>query len=374
MKEKPKYLFLSSMLNYPFHGKRMLAVHELEVPVEAIGFDRELNYPSLAYPFACCSLGTNRHGRYFSRLMDLLRGIPKVRAAMDKADVAHCFGLDALLLCFISLLFKSRKPAIVYEVQDIRGILTRRGLVSSILRGVDRRLAGRSDHLVVTSPSYVRNYFEGLLKMVDPPFQVIENKLHPEEVPARIQQSPPPDGRIRIGYFGSIRCPVAWAALVSLVEEAEGRVQLYVRGAPKDIESFHTDVERCPEIIYGGPYKDPEDLGEIYSQVDLVWTAGFDGKDSYLWSRHCRYYNACCFKVPLVSQVGTDEAEVVESLGIGTSVDIRDASSVRRLLDLPHSLIREWRENMIALPAEHYTYTDEHAELVKRLVEVLGGR
>src|SRR5690625_6885754 len=58
--------------------------------------------------------------------------------------------------------------------------------------------------------------------------------------------------------------------------------------------------------------------------VSMVWIAGYQGKDSYKWSRTCRFYQACCYGRPLIAQQGTYEYEAVRDLDIGLGIDLQD--------------------------------------------------
>ena len=129
---------------------------------------------------------------------------------------------------------------------------------------------------------------------------------------------------LRIGYFGSLRCPEAWNTLQQIAKNANGAISIHVRGTPVGIDSF-----------YGGPYRDPDDIQHIYETVDVVWSAGFNKKASYVWSRTCKFYNACYYKRPIIAQAGTDEGKVIEDLNIGFCIDLNNKSgAIRQIIEV----------------------------------------
>ena len=142
-------------------------------------------------------------------------------------------------------------------------------------------------------------------------------------------------------------------------------IEVIVRGVPQGIDSFYSDIENIPGIHYGGPYEDPDDLYDVYSEVSIVWAAGFHGKDSHVWQRSCRFYNSCSHQRPIISMIGTDEGEVINKLGIGCCVDLNDLpGTIARITQITQTELDTWHENLKKLPQSVYIYSDEHAQLL----------
>ena len=121
-------------------------------------------------------------------------------------------------------------------------------------------------------------------------------------------------------------------------------------------------------IDYDGPYIAPDDFPDMYRQVDVVWIAHYMGRSSTLWNRANRFYEACFFKKPMFAQIGTQDGQVVETLGIGVCIDLRDINgTVDRILNVSEVEFSQWQQNVAHLPTDIYTYTDEHEKIVNYL-------
>lgn len=370
MKTQPQILFITSSINYPFFRKRIIALHRLVNNSLVIGFKRRLNYPTADYPFDILPLGTIKPGHYFYRLRTIFLGAIEVRKKIDEYNIIYFFGLDMAILTLISILLNRKRKVLAYEVQDIREVLTRSGIYSVILRFIEKHIMKKIDILIVTSGAYISKYYKEILNIKNLNYIVLENKLLYEELPVKpvnINLSKSIHRPLTIGYFGSIRCQVAWSAIVDLCSTNSDHIHLHIRGVPQNIDSFYSDIQKNPNLFYGGAYKDPDDLKEVYSNVDLVWIAGFHGKDSYGWSRSCRFYNACCFKIPIIAQENTVEGEIVRKLDIGLTVDINVRSSIQKLLNISIKTIQYWRNSMNRLPENIFTYSNEHDLLLLKL-------
>ena len=244
--------------------------------------------------------------------------------------------------------------------------MLKRDLVGKVYRALKRWVLRRVDIIVATAHSYMLEYYEARLNVSGLSSVILENKLWPYEVSPNLISAPktPP---LRIGYFGSLRCQHAWHALMRVVQQSAGSVEVYVRGVANLIENFDRDVQSIPGVFYGGAYRNPEDLFEMHDGITVVWAAGFHGKDSYLWARSCRFYHACAYRRPIIAQVDTDEGNIVEKLGIGCCVDLNDINSVvARIQSLTQEEVNTWYRNLCALPPSTYLYSDEHERLLER--------
>jgi succinoglycan biosynthesis protein ExoL len=363
-----KVVFLLPVAGHARYHKRIEALQNLGVEPEILAFERDY-YAGKAWSGGYKSLGKLQHGHYCKRLIPLLKAVPKVRAAVKEADIIYAFDLDVLLVGWLASQAFGKRRKIVYEVGDL-GVLTRDGLFYRGLRLLERYLLQRIDLLVVTSEAYIEGYYRRVQRLTDLPHQVIENKLDATTVTRPQVQSirNKRDESLRIGYFGLIRCRRSWEALKRAAIRGNGRIQVYVRGKPMRLEGFEEEARSAPYVHYGGPYISPDDLPAMYGQVDVVWIAHYMSKNSLLWNRANRFYEACFFQKPMIAQIGTQDAQVVKDLGLGVCVDLRDINgTVDRILSISKMELSRWHWSIAHLPAYIYTYTDEHKELARYL-------
>ncbi len=312
-------------------------------------------------------LGRIDHGNYLRRLKPLLGAVGEVRRHVKDADAVYAFGLDMLLLTWLALAGRRQRPAVVYEVADIRGVLIGSGLLSRGLRLLEKFLLARTDLLVVTSPAYLEGYYRGVLDADLPPTLVVENKLE-VEVAGASAPTLKREGPIRIGYFGLLRCRTTVDALQQLVDRYPSRFRVILRGINFGVGEPLQRLARHPSVEDGGPFRSPDDLGAMYGGVDVVWVAQNHARANTMWSRTNRYYEACHFGKPMIAQVGTQDGGQVEERRLGLCIDMRDGMAmVERLGALDRADIERWTRNARALPPGVHTYTDEHARIIDAL-------
>jgi succinoglycan biosynthesis protein ExoL len=294
----------------------------------------------------------------------------KIKKAIKTTDVIYAVGFDSALIIRIAILLSGCSPIFLFEIHDIRQMMMREDLLGRLFRTMERWVMKGVHILAPTSDSYITGYYHTKLGVTNFETITLENKRWPQEIcPAPI--APPQITPLRIGYFGSLRCNVAWAALTRLVANSNGTVEVMVRGSPDGIDNFFHDIETIPGLQYGGPYRDPEDLYEIYSKVNLIWAAGLHGKDSYIWQRTCRFYNACSFQRPIISLIGTDEGDIINHLGIGCCVDLNDIpAAITQIMKITQTELDIWHENLKNLPPSVFIYSDEHERVLDLCAKV----
>ena len=361
-----KFVFVLPVQSAVHCYKRIKALQSLGVETDVYSFERNY-YPGKLQPTEYVSLGSISHGQYHKRLMPMAKAVSTIRRAAQDAEVVYTFGLDTLLLASAATRWLRPAPKLVYEVPDIRGILTGQSPQSAAMRRLERLLLARIDLLVVTSEAFVTGYFQGV-QGVHVPYLVIENKLLAEAMPHFTPKPHLDDGVLRIGYFGHIRCQASWRVLKRVAQESEGRIQVQVAGIINDIPTAKADLAATPGMVYGGPFVSPDDLPVLYGPVDISWIAHFHAANNTKWARVNRFYESSYFQVPMFAQTGTMDGEVVASRGLGVCLDLADENgAVQTVLTNLLSDLDLWRRNLAALPKEVYILTDEH----RRLLEVL---
>lgn len=368
-----KVVFLLPVAGHARYHKRIEALQKLGVEPKILAFERDY-YAGKAWSGGYKSLGKLQHGHYCKRLIPLLKAVPKVRAAVKEADIIYAFDLDVLLFGWLASRSFSGQPKIIYEVGDIREVLLGKRLVARSLRWLERFLLQRTNLLVVTSKAFVSEYYRGIQGLTDLCYQVIENKLDPDvlrqvEHKARDRSSEV----LRIGYFGVLRCPRSWEILKAAARKGGGKIKLYVRGIPVGIESLEEEAEAIPYIDYGGAYTVSNELADIYGSVDMVWACyPYQGTSigNWQWARTNRFYEACYFQKPMIAQVGTQDGQVIEELGLGICLDLSDIEgAARSILEISDTDLERWRANIGRLPEKTYTYTNEHEQLLEALAQ-----
>ena len=137
------------------------------------------------------------------------------------------------------------------------------------------------------------------------------------------------------------------------------------------LPTFFEDVQRSDFLQYQGEYVYPDELSEIHKNADIIW-ACYPFQESVLgnwnYARTNRFYEACFFKTPIISQSGTLDSQAVDKYQIGLSLDLGEIEeSINKVLSLDDQNLNFYRENMYSVPENVYAYTDEHEELYRVL-------
>ena len=315
--------------------------------------------------------------RYALRMGKLLAAAPRIIAAIRRSDIVYAFNPDLALLATIAGAGLNRP--LVVEVADIAEKQTARGWSGRVVRALEKWILARTRLLVLATNNY-RSYYRDWLG-VEPPIIVIENKLDPELVQSLPGIDPPgpaaysPNGRrLRIGWFGRLRDEWTLRVLEELTRRAPHQFTAVLAGTPSPyLKDFSDRVARNPHIEYRGAYRYPEDLPALYNSVDLLM-ACFQPEIPYGWSQSNRYYEACLFRKPLIVRAGSGDAGGVAGHDIGLVINAAGVVEAAAAINgaNPEDWAR-WRDNIAALPASSYTFTDEACMVREAITKIVAG-
>jgi len=371
------------------HDENDAAVRRRVSAFELAGFDvigfamrrREKHSDS----WARIDLGRTHDGRMMHRLKQVFIGAKRAGRAktlLDECDVIYARNLDMLLCAHLALQKTSITKPIVYECLDIHRLMHGRGAVGTGIRLLERRLLTDASLLVVSSPAFLREYFDinhpNTISAV-----VVENRLvSTSEFGSRPKGYPSKNGPLRIGWFGVLRCARSLNLLESIAERFESQVEIILRGYPDlSLPEFEARISRRENMHYLGRYRSPDDLAAIYGDIDLVWAGDFHDKGyNSRWLLPNRIYEGGYFGVPAVApsdcETGAWIAErnagftINEPLNksfsdlIASVIKSRTELDARRksLLALPTTAFVQPKSEMrdvIKLACTHFTENDE---------------
>lgn len=309
--------------------KRISALRDHGWEVNGFTFHRDRGKPEVVPFWQDVDLGTTYNRRYFQRLWALAKAVTLLWRHNDRladCDVIYAVNTDNALLALVGRLFSGRKIPLVLELADIQPAMTGAGFASRGLRAVERWVLARSCLLVTTSPGFVRNYFQPVQHHEGPIF-LLENKVYPSGSLTRTGQEKQliHNGHPWvIGCFGALRCRRSLEIMRKLAERLPGKVRFVLRGyaAGTIADEFRQLIEGVEGIEFGGPYRYPEDLAEMYDAVDFNWC--FDESDptgNSAWLLPNRIYEGGCFQVPALGAKGTETGTWIAINGCGWEIE-----------------------------------------------------
>jgi succinoglycan biosynthesis protein ExoL len=311
-------------------------LHAGGIEVVVAGFHRDPEGPREIGGAEVIDLGRTHDARLIQRAGQVagrIAGASHWSRAIGPADVYLARTLEMLTLAEAVRGRSTPSPALAYESLDIHRLLLGRSLGGRLLRALERRLIARSDLVIVSSPAFVRDYFEprqSLGERLMTPVLVVENKVFGDSAPLPGPASAPPPGPPwRIGWFGMIRCRRSLDLLCDIAGRRPDLLQVEIRGRPSyDVfEDFEAQVARCPGAAFGGRYR-PEDLCALYQGVHFNWAIDWfeaGGNSDMLLPN--RLYEGGLAGAPALALEGVETGRWLERHGLG----VRFADPARSL-------------------------------------------
>lgn len=369
----PKILYIVPNLADPAVARRIDMLRLGGAEVDVAGFRRaNTDVPSLDTG-AYVEIDQTFDARFGQRLVATMRARGSVKrwaGGLARPDVIMARNLEMLSLASRLKAFWGDRPSIVYECLDIHRLMLRGDAIGRAMRGAERHWARQAGLLITSSPGFLRNYFDihGA-----PPALVLENKVLENDLgrghnPALRDANAP----VRIGWFGALRCAKSLAALDGLAQTMNGKVEVVLRGRPAltEFEDFDAAVTAGPFLGFAGPYRNPQDLAAIYSDVHLAWAIDFfeQGQNSQ-WLLPNRIYEGCLHGAIPVALKGTETAAFIERLGIGIVLpDIAPTTLHAMIESLKPERLQSLAEAVARLDPSLFTYgASDCRDLVERL-------
>jgi succinoglycan biosynthesis protein ExoL len=248
--------------------------------------------------------------------------------------------------------------------------------MAKLLRSWERRLLRRTAATLVSSPRFESEHFDRYHPNLSA-CTVMENRLiegdavdprpGPNDAP-----DPDPKGRLRLGWFGNLRCRRSLWLLRDLADAFPRDLLIELRGypAPGVFPNFEAEIADRPNIRFHGRYRAPEDLGRIYRGIDLIWAGDWyeEGANS-LWLLPNRIYEGGYFATPAIAPTGTETARWLQDRGGAFLLDEPVGQSLRNLIErlrVDQDEIADCRAALRALPRRTFV---EGPEAIAALIE-----
>ncbi len=366
--------------------RRITAFQAAGHPVLGLTFRREKFNRDYQPTWDNVPLGQTRDRHYRDRLHKLWRAAWMIfgeRHRLAAVSLFYARNIDMALLAMFGRLVSGARAPLVYEVLDVQRAFIGNRWQARLLRWVERRILAAAQLLVVSSPGFVDAYYLPVQRYAGEWF-LLENKIlgaqlramgeAGADLPGRL---PGTEGRLVIGWFGTLRCTRSLALLAEIAAALPDRVVVYLRGFPTEtgLGPFLEVVERHPNMIYGGEFFSPRDLPALYAGIDFAW--GFDFLDAggnSDWLLPNRLYDAGYFHVPLLAAAGTQTGRRVAELGMGRCFEAPYGPAIIAFLnDLTEAEKGALKEHLAALPRALFCEEDDTIRLIRRLLSPAAG-
>jgi succinoglycan biosynthesis protein ExoL len=361
---RPRLLVVQSSINDAQQLRHVGALRRAGFDVTNVGFNRASSTPQI---LGGHSLGSISNSSYWVRWWPFMRAVPELRRHARRADVVLAFGPD--LSALVGSITPRRVP-VVLAFSDLMDVMAHRGPQGILTRVILRWALRRCRLLIVSSEHFVTDYLSTLVRRL--PEWVRVRNLPDQGIglpePSAVPALP---GRLRIGYFGLLRCAWTLNVLATLVTDHPERFEVVLAG-------IHMDGVPVPEVegfIDTGPYRNPEDLESLYSRIDVAWSAyPFSGSAMNMRAaRTNRFYEALAFMKPQIGNGASAEGTELAEMKLGITLNGGDVgTAVRAIVSVSDAKWAEYARASTDVAPSVGSFDGEIAVLVGRLAQMLG--
>jgi len=117
-----------------------------------------------------------------------------------------------------------------------------------------------------------------------------------------------------------IRCTRSLRLLIELTQQSEGTVEVVIRGKPLKhlFGDFEKAIRDVPGIKFLGPYRNPQDLQNIYRNVHFNWAIDmFEEGLNSSWLLPNRLYEGGLYRAVPMALVSVETGRLLKKLGVG---------------------------------------------------------
>ncbi len=356
--------------------KRISAFRAAGREVIGFTFHRVRDKADVAPAWENIHLGTTYNRRYLQRLSIFISSIGilwKERGRLAKCAAIYVVNTDNAILALLARMFSGKHIPIVIELADIQPAMLGDGIISKILRTIERRVLKRCSLLVTTSPGFVKNYFLPIQGYTGD-ILLLENKVYPSDKLPHISAGS--QGLVSggqpwvIGCFGALRCRRSLQMMHALAVKMPERVRFVLRGYPAGTlaDDFKDLLGNLPNFESLGAYQYPDDLAAMYAGIDFNWA--FDETDpngNSAWLLPNRIYEGGCFGVPALAGTATETGQWIQNNNLGWTFDEPlEASLAKFFYTLTPEQWVEAKGRCMSHPREAFTGEADYVELLKR--------
>jgi glycosyltransferase involved in cell wall biosynthesis len=240
-----------------------------------------------------------------------------LRAKSRNPSIVITSTFDMLFIARIAAVFTPIR--LRHQVRDLHALQLGRGLMSGVLRTVEKWLLKRCELLIYSAPSFYEDYYYSIYRGQ----HVLLENLPGKDVWKNFSRRDLKVGEFRIGYIGIIRYMNPLINLVKAIDSIEQSEisynVLFAGGGNSDEIKKHVRSKELFSFI--GKFEYTTEVANLHDDVDLIY-AVYDRFD-----RNCqlamptKFYEALITKIPIMVSKGTYVGDLVERIGIGIAVD-----------------------------------------------------
>lgn len=317
-----KVVFILKTIEQQRCIKRIQAFIDHGYEVEVYGFNRKKNVQQCSFPIN--SLGVIEDGTgYAQRTKEYLKARNVIKQyRKDKNVLFYLFGLDLAL----PMIFCRGAKHYIYEESDLIHTKFKSRAVIRIFESIDKWIIKKSRVSVLTSEGFVKYHYGDATRPQN--VCILPNKLN-----QRCKElSPIPRSldfnNLSVGFVGFFRYESIYNFLL-ITAKNYPKIQVKLFGANSGwSKNQFAELSALANVSYEGPFKNPDELPKVYSQIDLVVSTYDIEDDNPRYAEPNKIYESIYFETPIIVSDQTFLADKVDRLGIGFHVNAKNDDEI----------------------------------------------
>lgn len=322
-----KIVFIMNTCQNPRCLKRINEFIDNGYEVEVYGFSRKNAGAVLRSDrFTLNVIGeySNELG-YLKRIPIIVGALKKVFGRIKEPVIFYYFGYD---IAFLSLTINRR--AYIYEESDLMHTYIRNAIVRNLLEYIDQKIINNSFETIFTSEGFLKYHYGN---KVPRNVSVIPNRLNKTILSKQpVGKKTEYPVKLKVGFVGVIRFKTVYEFVRTFLKSFPEH-EFHFYGTDTSLDAKFESLKSFGNVFFHGSFRNPDDLPEIYSNIDLVLATYDVSVLNVRYAEPNKIYEAVYFNTPIIVSKGTFLAEEVEQLGVGYWVNPSDAGDVVSLVD-----------------------------------------
>jgi glycosyltransferase involved in cell wall biosynthesis len=357
---KKRMVVISQLITQPRIHRRLKSLRDAGFELQVYATDRN-RFQVNAFPEG---IPLKRLGvfddNYIKRIPKILSIIKEVRRyeKNKRIDGIYMFGFDSAIIGN-SLGRKNAKK--MYEISDLRFTKDQKSLISQAFCFIEDQFLKNTDLVILTSPWFLDEY-RSRIKNIENISSIYENKLPQNfHIDNARNISEREDGIIKIGFVGFIRYLNVIEPFMQEIAKREAKFEfhLYGDGDKQDINTVKDYAKKYGNIIFHGPYKNPDELEQIYQSIDLTCSIYDSNHFNVKVLSPNKLFESIYFCSPIIVADNTRLGERVLDWNVGFSVDVQSRQAVGEFLDtLSWKEIKEKRSGCLKYNPEDLVFDE----------------
>lgn len=356
---KRTVVFIASLLSQPRCIKRVTSFLNAGYRCIVYGYDRGV-YDVNCYPegVEIHKLGTLDNGEYLNKFKTVNNDVSFIVGRHKSHVLYYSFGFaPALMLSF-------KKVKFVYELSDVWYAYPRFNKIRFLLKFVDKRIISKSALTLMTSGGFCNFFKETGQKILLQPNRISPYFLNKNRTIKEINYN------LSFGFVGSIRYKNIFRFAEVIGKHYPNYSFNFYGGGDKDtLNKIQDLISSYTNVRYWGKFKSPEDLEQIYSNLDIVVACYDNNSINERIAEPNKLYEALFFAKPIIVSQGIYLSERVKELACGYTLDASSIDNIKAFIDnLSIDSVRCISEHESTIPLDQII--DNSNLLINRISEI----